>query len=370
MAHQKLADQFVTVGDGTGFAQTESLYREELQLALRNKGIPLEGIRYPVTPTGMHYLLVHYDIPAVSANDWCLNIGGLVSKPLRLTLEEIKKRPAQTLVVTMECAGNGRALFAPRRISQPWFNEAIGTAEWSGTPLQGLLAEAGLRDDAVEIVFTGLDRGVEGGEVQSYQRSLTVSEATRPEVLLAYEMNGQPLQPQHGYPLRLLVPGWYGMTSVKWLDRIEAVAEPFQGYQMMRVYRYSEAPDDLGDPVSLIRVRALMIPPGIPDFLTRTRVLQAGTVTLTGKAWAGRSSVSRVEVSVDGGSTWSEAQLGEMISPYAWRPWTFLWNAEPGTHTLCVRATDAEGNVQPREQQWNFGGYGNNGYQRVDVIVE
>lgn len=370
MEQKNFAEQFVTVGDGTGFAQTESLYKEELQLALRNRGMPLEGLRYPVTPTGMHYLLIHYDIPAVSADDWGLNIEGLVSKPLRLTLEEIKKRPAQTVAVTMECAGNGRALFAPRRISQPWINEAIGTAEWTGTPLRSLLAEAGLRNDAVEIVFTGLDTGVEGGEVQSYQRSLSVSEALREEVMLAYEMNGEPLQPQHGYPLRLLVPGWYGMTSVKWLERIEAVPEPFQGYQMARVYRYAAAPDDPGDPVSLIRVRALMIPPGIPDFLTRTRLLRAGAINLAGQTWAGRSSVSRVEVSVDDGSTWSEAQMGEIISPYAWRPWTFLWNAEPGAHTLCVRATDGDGNVQPREQQWNFGGYGNNGFQRVKVIVE
>jgi DMSO/TMAO reductase YedYZ molybdopterin-dependent catalytic subunit len=370
MEQKKLAEQFATVGDGTGFAQTESLYKEELQLALRNRGIPLEGLRYPVTPTGMHYLLIHYDIPGVSANDWRLNIAGLVSNPLQLSLEEVKKRPAQTFAVTMECAGNGRALFAPRRISQPWLNEAISTAEWTGTPLRGLLAEAGLREAAVEIVFTGLDTGVEGGEVQSYQRSLSVSEALREEVMLVYAMNGEPLQPQHGYPLRLLVPGWYGMASVKWLERIEAVPEPFQGYQMARVYRYSAAPDEPGDPVSLIRVRALMIPPGIPDFLTRTRFLRAGAVELAGQAWAGRSIVSRVEVSVDGGSTWSQAQLGAMISPYAWRAWSFHWNAEPGAHTLCVRATDADGNVQPREQQWNFGGYGNNGYQRVKVIVE
>jgi DMSO/TMAO reductase YedYZ molybdopterin-dependent catalytic subunit len=159
------------------------------------------------------------------------------------------------------------------------------------------------------------------------------------------------------------------MTSVKWLDRIEAVAEPFQGYQMMRAYRYAQAEDDLGEPVSVIRVRALMIPPGIPDFMTRTRVVQVGPVTLAGKAWAGRASVSRVEVSLDSGATWSEARLGEATSPYAWRSWTFLWDAKPGVYTLCVRATDSEGNVQPLDQQWNFGGYGNNGVQRVDVIV-
>jgi DMSO/TMAO reductase YedYZ molybdopterin-dependent catalytic subunit len=366
----KNAYEFETVGDGTGFAQTDALYKEEVQLALRNKGMPLEGLRYSITPTGMHYLLVHYDIPQVNADDWRLRIEGLVSKPLRLTLEEIKRRPARTMAVTMECAGNGRALFAPRRISQPWLNEAIGTAEWTGTPLRDLLEEAGLRGDAVDIVFTGLDRGVEGGEVQSYQRSLSVADALREEIMLAYAMNGAPLEPQHGYPLRLLVPGWYGMTSVKWLDRIEVVSEPFDGYQMMRVYRYAQGPDDLGEPVSLIRVRALMSPPGIPDFLTRTRVVQAGPVTVAGKAWAGRSTVSRVEVSVDGGSTWSNAKLGEVISPYAWRSWTFLWHAKPGAHTLCVRATDSDGNVQPMEQQWNFGGYGNNGVQQVKVLVE
>jgi DMSO/TMAO reductase YedYZ molybdopterin-dependent catalytic subunit len=370
MEQKSAANRFPTVGDGTGLDQTDKLYKEELQLALRNKGMPLEGLRYPITPTGMHYLLIHYDIPEVNAADWRLKIQGLVSNQLNLTLEEIKKRPAQTVAVTMECAGNGRALFAPRRISQPWLVEAIGTAEWTGTPLWEILEEAGIRHDTAEIIFTGLDSGVEGEQVQSYQRSLTVGEAKRKEILLVYEMNGQPLQPQHGYPLRLLVPGWYGMASVKWLDRIEAVAEPFQGYQMLRAYRYGQAADDPGEPVTVIRVRAVMIPPGIPDFMSRTRLVEAGPVTLTGKAWAGRLSVSRVEVSVNKGTTWSEAQLGEPLSPHAWRTWTFLWDATPGSYTLCVRATDSQGNVQPLDQQWNFGGYGNNGVQRVNVIVE
>jgi len=370
MEHETVSVRFPTVGDGSGFADTDRVFAEELQLALRNRGMLLEGLRYAVTPTGMHYLLVHYDVPEVNEGEWRLKVGGLVSKSMSLALEEIRKRPARTVAVTMECAGNGRALFAPRRISQPWLFEAIGTAEWTGTPLRGLLEEAGVRHEAAEIVFTGLDRGVEGGEVQYYQRSLGVNEAVKEDVLLAYEMNGEPLQPQHGYPLRLLVPGWYGMTSVKWLGRIEAVAEPFRGYQMERVYRYSQTANGPGEAVTLIRVRALMIPPGIPDFLTRTRLVETGAVALEGKAWAGRLSVSRVEVSADGGSTWSDAQLGEPVSPYAWRTWTFPWNATPGTHTLCVRATDSEGNVQPLEQQWNFGGYGNNSVQRVVAIVE
>ena len=367
---QKHANKyFQTVGDGSGLAQTDELYKEELQLALRNRGMPLEALRYPITPTGLHYLLIHYDIPAVDADQWRLKVGGRVATPLNLTLEEIKKRPCRTIPVTMECAGNGRALLAPRRISQPWLLEAIGTAEWTGIPLRNILQEAGVSGDAAEIVFTGLDQGVEGEQVQHYQRSLTVDEAMKDEVLLVYEMNGEPLPPQHGYPLRLLKPGWYGMASVKWLDRIEAVAEPFQGYQMVRAYRYTQSAEDPGEAVDVIRARALMIPPGIPDFMTRDRLVDAGPVTLTGKAWAGNGGVSQVEVSVDGGATWSEAQLGESASSYAWRSWTFVWSATPGTYILEVRASDAEGNVQPAEQQWNFGGYGNNGVQRVKVIV-
>jgi DMSO/TMAO reductase YedYZ molybdopterin-dependent catalytic subunit len=367
---QKSANQyFPAVGDGSGLAQTEALYKEELQLALRNRGMPLEGLRYPITPTGLHYLLIHYDIPEVNVDDWRLKIAGRLATPFELSLDEIKRRPRRTLPVTMECAGNGRALFAPRRISQPWLHEAIGTAEWTGTPLRKLLQEAGVDAAAKEIVFTGLDQGVEGDQVQYYERSLTVDEAMRDEILLVYEMNGEPLPPQHGYPLRLLMPGWYGMASVKWLDRIEAVAEPFQGYQMVRAYRYAQSADEPGDAVTLIRARALMIPPGIPDFMTRDRLLGAGAVMLSGKAWAGRLRVSRVEVSVDGGTTWQEAQLGESESPYAWRTWTFEWEARPGIYTLYVRATDADGAVQPVDQQWNFGGYGNNGVQRVKVVV-
>jgi DMSO/TMAO reductase YedYZ molybdopterin-dependent catalytic subunit len=160
-----------------------------------------------------------------------------------VSLEELERRPARTLAVTMECAGNGRALFAPRRVSQPWLHEAIGTAEWTGTPLRGLLEEVGLAGEPLEIVFTGRDRGIEGGEIQHYQRSLPVEEAMGEEMLLTWAMNGRPLEPQHGYPLRLVVPGWYGMASVKCLDRIEAVAAPFDGYQMTRAYRYQSSPD-------------------------------------------------------------------------------------------------------------------------------
>jgi DMSO/TMAO reductase YedYZ molybdopterin-dependent catalytic subunit len=251
MTQQNVEDRFRTVGDGSGLAREDLFFREEVQLALRNRGMPLEGLRYPITPTGMHYLPVHFDITYVDVDTWSLKIGGLVSKSLTLSLEEIKRRPSHTLAVTLECAGNGRALLGPRPISQPWMHEAIGTAQWTGTPLRGVLEDVGLSREAREVLFTGLDQGVQGQEVQYYQRSLAVDEAMAEDVLLVYEMNSQPLQPQHGYPLRLIVPGWYGMAYVKWLDRIEAIAQPFQGYQMKDSYRYSQPAEDPAEPVTV-----------------------------------------------------------------------------------------------------------------------
>jgi DMSO/TMAO reductase YedYZ molybdopterin-dependent catalytic subunit len=157
---KNLSNQFPKVGDGSGISQTDSFYKEEVQLALRNKGMPLEAQHYPITPVGMHYLLVHFDIPEVNAPDWRLTIQGLVSNPISITLDDIKKRPSVTLPVTLECAGNGRALFTPRPATQPWFYEGVGTAEWTGTPLRPILEEAGIEEKAVELVFTGQDQGV------------------------------------------------------------------------------------------------------------------------------------------------------------------------------------------------------------------
>ncbi len=356
------------VGDGSDQRSDDLFYREEVQLAIRNRGIPLEAMRYPLTPTGLHYLIIHFDLPEVTLDDWRLTVGGLVTTPLNLTLEELRTRPALTLPVTMECAGNGRALLSPRSTTQPWFTEGVSTAAWTGTPLNGVLRDAGLAADAVEIVFTGFDWGVQGGEVQPYQRSLSIEEALRDDVLLVYEMNGDPLPPQHGFPLRLLVPDWYGMASVKWLSSIEAVASPFTGYQMTGSYRYAQSADDPGAPVTLKKPRALAIPPGVPDFTTRTRVVRAGLVPLRGRAWSGRAGISRVEVSIDG-SGWSDAELERPLSEFAWRGWSFEWDALPGSHQIYVRATDDAGATQPSEPFWNFQGMGNNAVYPLEVLV-
>jgi DMSO/TMAO reductase YedYZ molybdopterin-dependent catalytic subunit len=340
---------------------------EELQLATRNRGMPLEGLRYDITPVGMHYLLIHFDVPDVDASAWRLQVAGAVERPIELTLDEIRARPSVTIPVTMECAGNGRARLEPRPLSQPWLVEAVGTATWTGTPLGPLLDVCGLAPEGVELVFTGADRGVQGEIEQDYQRSLTFAEARQPDVLLAYEMNGRPLEPQHGYPVRLLVPGWYGMTSVKWLTAIDAVTEPFMGYQQAEAYQYRQSDDDPGEPVTRIRVKALMIPPGIPDFFTRNRVIDGGLVTLRGRAWCGTSAVVRVEVGVDG--SWRDAEVGPSLGDHAWRSWSFDWTASAGEHVLSCRATDADGNTQPTVQPWNIKGLGNNLVQEVAVLV-
>ena len=250
---------------------------EELQLATRNHGMPLEALRYPVTPVGLHYLLIHYDIPYIDAcgvaatRRWVTSSGHS-----RLSLADLRAMPATTRVLTMECAGNGRAMLAPRPASQPWLLEAVGTGEWTGVELAHILAAARPRPSTVEVLFTGSDRGVEGGVEQAYQRSLTLADAATRRVLLAYDLNGGPLPPQHGFPLRLVVPGWYGMTNVKWLSQVTVIDTPFTGYQQSTAYRLRQAEDELGDPVSRMVTRSLMVPPGIPDFFTRARPCPPG----------------------------------------------------------------------------------------------
>ena len=346
---------------------SEGISLEELQLAARNHGMPLEALRFPITPVGLHYLLIHYDVPIVDAAEWRLSVHG--ERELSLGLEELRARPALELTATMECAGNGRARLEPHVVSQPWLLEAVGTGRWKGTPLRPLLEEAGLGDGAVEVLFTGLDRGVEGGEEQQFQRSLPLDAALGDEVLLAYELNGAPLPPQHGFPLRLLVPGWYGMTNVKWLDRIELLEQPFDGYQQAQGYRLRQNEEEAGEPLQRMLPRSLLVPPGIPEFLTRERTVPTGECQLEGRAWSGLAPVERVDVSDDGGATWAEAELDPPEGRWAWRGWSFRWNAEPGEHLLCSRARDEAGNEQPLEPSWNLGGYANNAVQTVRVTV-
>jgi DMSO/TMAO reductase YedYZ molybdopterin-dependent catalytic subunit len=349
-------------------AADEAISAQELALAARNHGLPLEALRFAVTPPGLHYLLIHYDIPALDDSAWRLRIGGLVDTPIQLDLAALQTMPSRTIRVTMECAGNGRARLEPRPVSQPWLVEAVGTADWTGVPLRHVLDAAGVRADAVEAVFTGADHGIERGVEQDYQRSLPIAETLRDEVLLAYAMNGQPLPPQHGHPVRLVVPGWYGMAHVKWLVGIDLVGAPFEGFQQTVAYRFRQTPDEPGEPVTRIAPRALLVPPGFPDFMSRTRVVRPGPVLLEGRAWSGRAPVQRVDVSADGGRSWMTADLEPAREhPWAWRRFTCSWTAAPGEHMLTARAFTAGGEAQPVEPVWNRGGFANNSVQEIAV---
>lgn len=343
--------------------------RAELRLAARNHGMPLEALRYPVTPVGMHYLLIHYDIPAVDADAWRLDVGGAVERPASLSLAALRDLPAVTRRVTMECAGNGRALLAPRPLSQPWLTEAVGTGEWTGVPLRTVLEAAGVAPGAVEILFSGLDRGFEGGVEQVYERSLPLAEALGDDALLAYDLNGAPLPPQHGFPLRLVVGGWYGMAHVKWLGAITALTEPFTGYQQAVGYRMYDADGTAGAPVTRILPRSLTLHPGVPDFMSRERVMDAGPTELQGRAWSGWGPIERVEVSVDGGATWEDAEVEPPADTRAWQGWSYAWEPAPGAYVIASRATDAAGNAQPDEPPWNLKGYANNAIERIPVTV-
>ena len=346
----------------------EGISSDELQLAARNHGMPLESLQWDITPPGLHYLLIHYDIPAIDPGTFELVIDGLVDKSLSLDLDALRSRPQISAVVTLECAGNGRAQLLPRPVSQPWLTEAVGTARWTGTPLSSLLREAGVADGAVDVIFTGADHGIERGQEQDYQRALPLAEAMGDGVMLAYEMNGAPLPPQHGAPLRLIVPGWYGMAHVKWLRRITVVAEPFDGFQM-RAYRFRDSPDDPGIPLTRIEPRALLIPPGFPDFMSRRRVVRSGDVLIEGRAWSGWAEVTAVQISVDGGDTWESADLDPRLDSYGWARWSWTWKAEPGSYLLSARAMDASGRTQPLGQRWSRGGFANNTIQKVPVAV-
>jgi DMSO/TMAO reductase YedYZ molybdopterin-dependent catalytic subunit len=328
--------------------------------------MPLEALRYDVTPSGLHYLLIHFDIPPEPAS-WRLRLGGLFYRPLELGLEELKSFPSKTLRVTMECAGNGRGRLSPRYPSVPWLEEGVSTAEWTGVPLATLLARAGLRDEAKDIVFRGADRGFDRGVEQEFARSLVPAQAMRDEVLLAYAMNGAALPPQHGAPLRLVVPRWYGMASVKWLYAVEAIERPFDGLQQASGYHFRSAVGLKGEPCTLMRVNSLMVPPGIPDFYSRKRTAARGPIEITGRAWSGAGPVVRVEFGEDG--AWRDAVVEQRQGEHAWQRWQAMWEARPGEHELACRATDAAGERQPLEPPWDLSGFGNNGVHRVHVTV-
>ena len=317
-----------------------------------------------LTPNPLFYIRNHYTIPECESQ-WELALDGSVDDALSLTLDDFRSFPIQTLPITLECAGNNRSDLEPQVPGNPFQNGAVSTAIWAGVPLRCLLERAGIQEGAVEVLFEGFDAGepAPGEQTQPYLRSLPMDVAMHPHTLLAYEMNGETLSREHGYPLRLIVPGWYGMASVKWLRRISVLQKPFEGFFQKDRY-IVEGDDGEPVPVSKMHVKSLI---SWPESNTR---LPMQTHMLNGMAWSGFAHIAKVEVSDDGGDTWSEADLVGPRYRYSWQQWNFAWSPKSGGHyTLVARATDEDGNEQPLETRWNSLGYIINGVRPVRVKV-
>ncbi len=319
---------------------------------LNSESSPM-ALRHALTPAGGHFIRSHFDVPQLSPAHHRFTVGGAVGEAREWSLDEVKALGASSLTVTLECAGNGRLGQRPVPSGEPWGIGAVSTAQWSGVPLRRVLEASVLRDDVRWIVFEGADRGRVAGHRRAiaFTRALPIDVALSPSTLLAFEMNGAPIPPEHGGPLRLVVPGWYGMASVKWVARIEASTQPFDGYFQAERYVYVMDPG-APRPVERMRVKSLLVTP-------RDAVSGRG-VHASGWAWSGHGEITEVLVSLDGGP-WGKARLGKRLGEHAWRSFALALPRLPrGRHVLSSCAVDAAGHRQPERNAPNALGYGNN----------
>ena len=320
-----------------------------------------------VMPSSRFYVRNHFETPRLDPATWRLEVSGLVDRPLRLSPRDLRNMRSQTVVATLECAGNGRYAFDPPTDGEQWRLGAISTAEWAGVPLTEILDRAGMAPEAREVVFRGADRGSpgEGAAPVRFERSLSVADARHSESLLAYAMNGELLPLEHGYPLRLLVPGWYGVASVKWLTEIEVIGSAFTGFFQTQRYVYETQRGGTGarEPVRLQKVRSVIIEP------VAGQEVAPGDLTIRGVAWSGTAPISKVEVSV-GDGPWQTASLIGERRRHSWQWWELPTRiGSPGETTLRARATDLAGRTQPERPDWNRLGYGCNAVQIVRLLV-
>ena len=339
----------------------------------KNLEAPFDRIDSYLTPTELFYIRSHFPTPDLDRAAYRLRVDGAVRHPFTLSYEELRSFPCETRVATLECAGNGRVFLVPQVQGAQWELGAVSNAQWTGVPLSALLERAGLAEDACEIVLEGADRGMPKEEPLppgpiSYVWSVPRAKAMRPEVLIAYQMNGRDLPRDHGFPVRAIVPGHYGMASVKWLTRIEAVREPFHGYWQTSDYAYWASMD--GKPVRRelgeMKLKSQIARPRVYETLPPNRIY-----TVCGAAWAGETDVIEIEVSTDGGQTWAGAEFLDPVRRHAWRRWKFDWltPARPGQYTLLARAKDASGVVQPQEHDHSYGVYVINHSLPIEVFV-
>jgi DMSO/TMAO reductase YedYZ molybdopterin-dependent catalytic subunit len=316
-------------------------------------------------PTASFYVRNHFQMPVLDPSTWRLHVGGLVQRPMQLRLRDLFAMPSRTEVVTLECAGNGRSFLDPKVDGEQWRLGAVSTAEWTGVPLVDVLERAGIKSAGSEILLRGADAGAVKGRTgtTSFERSLRLDQARESGAILAYAMNGESLPLRHGSPLRVIVPGWYGVASVKWLTEIEVIDQPFQGFFQTERYVYEWERDGrvIKEPVSLQRVRALITAPQ-PE-----QPIEAGDLAIRGLAWSGAGEIARVDVSV-GRGPWQEARLLGDASRHSWRRWELIVQLrEVGPTTIRARAADLAGRTQPERPAWNRLGYGCNAIQEVPI---
>jgi DMSO/TMAO reductase YedYZ molybdopterin-dependent catalytic subunit len=326
-----------------------------------NLETPFDPVDSFLTPTALFYIRSHFSAPNLEIVSYRLRVDGAVRHPFSLSYQEVRDLPSETRVVTLECAGNSRVFLVPQAEGAQWELGAVGNAEWTGVPLRALLERAGLTEDACEVVLEGADQGtpkekpIPPGPI-AYARSLSLAKAMQPEVLIAYQMNGHDLPLDHGHPLRAVVPGHYGMASVKWLTRIQVVREPFQGYWQTSDYGYWDELD--GKPVRRalgeMKLKSEIARPRVYETLAPSQVY-----TVCGAAWAGETEVTEIAVSTDGGHTWADAAFVDPVQRHAWRRWKLDWRTPktPGKYTLLARAKAANGAVQPAKHDPNYGSY-------------
>src|SRR3954462_12265017 len=336
-----------------------------------NAEAPPEALAGEITPTQLHYVRSNFEVPF---HDGTLGVGGAVQNPTTLTLDDLRAMPPYERAVTLECAGNGRLDTRPLPIGEPWGDYAVSTARWTGALLHDVLEQAHPASDGVDVRFQGADHGAyhlkpvlaeTDRDDLTFVRALPLAHAADPaaEILIAAAINGEPLGLDHGAPLRLIVPHWYAVASVKWLKRIDVLTGPYAGEFQTGHYMYEWAGRP-AEPVDVMRVRARITAP------TAGSTLSPGTCTVRGKAWSGTGPVTRVEVSLPGEGDWLGARLAPPSGPYHWQEWAFDWEGnDTGRHTLRARATDAAGNVQPEVPPWNRLGYGNNAIEVIYVDV-
>jgi len=329
--------------------------------------MPLEGFTDWITPIDRFFVRCHTYTPKVNLNEWSLKIDGVVERPMTLSLDDLKKMPRVEMVGVLECAGNGRSFYEPRVAGTQWAFGSVGNGRWAGARLRDVLEKAGIKSSATEILCDGADVPI--GKMPDFQRTIPATKALHPDTLLAYEMNGRALPVEHGFPLRVIAPGWAGDWWVKWLQHIEVLDHEFDGFWMKTAYRHPTHPVPPGtavDPSEMAPVTDLNVKSVIatPDGWAKP-----GAVRVQGAAWSNTSPVGRVEVSTDGGSSWKSAKLTGPQTKYGWRLWHYDWRPAEGKYTLMSRATNMAGQTQPLNQEWNPSGYLWNVAQPVAVTI-